>query len=185
MSAPASDSNQPHVYPPPDPHRPEVPPFSRCLLQPDHLAAQVRPLQGALHARVSPSASPRLSSLLPVLGSGPHRRGGFLSCTVSMALPAAAQTRSLLHPPLNPPRSRPADPPTLPLSAPTGSRSCAAGRGREGWPWVTWGGHPPRGTLGRGRRTAEPWRLLPGGSFGQVSRFAVLVFCDIGPRNSV
>lgn len=93
-------------------------------LQPDHLAPQVRPLQGGSHARVSPSAGPRLSLPPPPSSkpAAPHRRGGFLSCTVSMALPAAAQTRSLLHPPPGPPRSRPADPPTLPLSAPTGSR---------------------------------------------------------------
>lgn len=41
-------------------------------LQPDHLAAQVRPLQGGSHARVSPPPVPVFPSLLPfVLGSGP------------------------------------------------------------------------------------------------------------------
>lgn len=99
--------------------------------------------------------------------AAPHRRGGFLSCTVSMALPAAAQTRSLIHPPPGPPGSRPADPPTLPLSAPTGSGArggsgAGAGRSREVRAWTTWCGPESRRAPRRGPGTAEHWSLFPG-----------------------
>lgn len=76
------------------------------------------------HTPITPPAGSRLSLPAPLpldQRAASHRRGGFLSCTVSMALPAAAQTRSVLHPPPGLLRARPADPPTLPLSAPTGS----------------------------------------------------------------
>lgn len=69
---------------------------------------------GSTLSKFAPSLPTQLSSSQP---SARHLRGGFLSCTVSMALPAAAQTASMLHPP----GARPANPPTLPLSAPTGS----------------------------------------------------------------
>lgn len=69
---------------------------------------------GSTLGKSAPSLLTQPSSSQP---TAPHLRGGFLSCTVSMALPAAAQTASKLHPP----GARPANPPTLPLSAPAGS----------------------------------------------------------------
>lgn len=64
-----------------------------------------------------------------------------------MVLPAAAQTASMLHPP----EARPANPPTLPLSAPTGS-------GEEG-------GVKRRGSRGmrHAYRSQKPQRRLSGG----------------------
>lgn len=115
------------------------------------------------HTPITPPAGSRLSLPAPLpldQRAASHRRGGFLSCTVSMALPAAAQTRSVLHPPPGLLRARPADPPTLPLSAPTGSGELLRG------------GAGPRGPgldhVVRARVTwhagAEPRRL--GDSFG-------------------
>lgn len=129
------------------PTSPTFIPLGACSSLPDPLPTEDSPTQQVLgsprpagpslrgRTRCLPSASSRLSLFPPPASqpAAPHRRGGFLSCTVSMALPAAAQTRSLLHPPPGPPRARPADPPTLPLSAPTGSGAPrASGAGRRG-----------------------------------------------------
>lgn len=69
----------------------------------------------------------------------PHRRGGFLSCTVSMSLRAAAQTRSLPHLPRDLPEPAPK---TLPHfrfpPLPEAARVAGRGRGREHCAWVTW-----------------------------------------------
>lgn len=92
----------------------------KMLLQPGHQPRGSLSSRPELAPQGLPSASSRLPSSPNSLASqptAPHLRGGFLSCTVSMALPAAAQTASMLHPP----GARPANPSTLPLSAPTGS----------------------------------------------------------------
>lgn len=64
-----------------------------------------------------------------------------------MVLPAAAQTASMLHPP----EARPANPPTLPLSAPTGSGEEGGGkrRGSRGTEARLWKPETAAAPLGR------------------------------------
>ncbi|XP_036179336.1 uncharacterized protein LOC118663629 [Myotis myotis] len=154
------------------------PPFSRCPI------SRVATPRGSL----PPGARTRLALLRqpppfprPPPSSqpaAPHRRGGFLSCTVSMALPAAALTRSVLHPPRGPPRARPADPPTLPLSAHTGS---GARRGELGGAARTAGVTWCAGAWTQNSRGSCPERLKPGSGLEDVSLRRCLPK-TVGPR---
>lgn len=163
--------NQPHVDPllaccPREPHPPEVPHSAGAPSAGSPRPAGPGP-RGA-RTRLSllrqpPPFPPRPPSSRP---AAPHRRGGFLSCTVSMALPAAALARSVLHPPPGPPRARPADPPTLPLSAHTGS---GARRGELGGAARTAGVTWCAGAWTQNSRGSRSERLQPGSGLRDVS----------------
>ena len=173
MSASASDlSNQPHVYPPgPDPHRPEVPPFSRCPFSRITSPRRSVPSKGAR----TPGSPLRRSPFFLASGPSPARRvpklhrlhGAAGSRPDPFTAPSSPGTSSI-------PPSRPSHTSAFrPYRKPRAARE-RGGAARAG-PRLTWCGHQSRGALGRGPGIAEPWRRLPGGNFSQVWRFGVLV----------